>query len=64
MRKKREFTILERAMQTVDCFDKVYHKIQQQTILGSRSQNIHPLFIFILELIPFILNILLSIEIL
>ena len=34
MKKKSEFTILERAMQTIDGFDKVYHKMQQQTILG------------------------------
>jgi integrase/recombinase XerD len=39
MRKKSEFTILERAMQTVPGFDKVYHKMQQQTILGGRSQS-------------------------
>ena len=39
MRKKSEFTILERAMQTVEGFDKVYHKMQQQTTLGGRSQS-------------------------
>jgi site-specific recombinase XerD len=39
MKKKSEFTILERAMQTVKGFDKVYHKMQQQTILGGRSQS-------------------------
>ena len=39
MKKKSEFTILERAMQTVEGFDKVYHKMQQQTILGGRSQS-------------------------
>jgi integrase/recombinase XerD len=39
MRKKSEFTILERAMQTVAGFDKVYHKMKQQTILGGRSQS-------------------------
>ena len=39
MRKKSEFTILERAMQTVVGFDKVYHKMKQQTILGGRSQS-------------------------
>src|SRR5665647_738058 len=39
MRKKSEFTILERAMQTVAGFDKVYHKLKQQTILGGRSQS-------------------------
>jgi len=39
MRKKSEFTILERALQTVEGFDKVYHKMQQQTILGGRSQS-------------------------
>ena len=39
MRKKSEFTILERAMQTVPGFDKVYHKMKQQTILGGRSQS-------------------------
>ncbi|HEY5590117.1 MAG TPA: tyrosine-type recombinase/integrase, partial [Paludibacter sp.] len=39
MKKKVEFTILERAMQTVEGFDKVFHKMQQQTILGGRSQS-------------------------
>lgn len=39
MRKKSEFTILERAMQTVDGFDKVYQKMKQQTILGGRSES-------------------------
>jgi integrase/recombinase XerD len=39
MKKKSEFTILERAMQTVDGFDKVCHKMKQQTILGGRSQS-------------------------
>jgi len=39
MRKKSEFTILERAMQTVPGFDKVYHKLKQQTILSGRSQS-------------------------
>ena len=39
MKKKVEFTILERAMQTVEGFDKVYHKMQQQTTLGGRSQS-------------------------
>lgn len=39
MRKKSEFTILERAMQTIPGFDKVYHKMKQQTILGGRSHS-------------------------
>lgn len=39
MRLKSEFTILERAMQTVEGFDKVFHKMQQQTTLGGRSQS-------------------------
>ena len=39
MRKKCEFTILGRAMQTVPSFDKVYHKMKQQTLLGGRSQS-------------------------
>jgi hypothetical protein len=39
MKKKSEFTILERAMQTVEGFDKVYHKMKQQTILGGRSHS-------------------------
>lgn len=39
MRKKSEFTILGRAMQTVPGFDKVYHKLKQQTILSGRSQS-------------------------
>jgi len=37
MRKKSEFTILERAMQTVEGFDNVYYKTQQQTILDGSS---------------------------
>jgi len=39
MSKKSEFTILGRAMQTVPGFDKVYHKMKQQTLLGGRSQS-------------------------
>jgi len=39
MRKKSEFTILERAMQTIDGFDKKSQKLKQQTILGGRSQS-------------------------
>lgn len=39
MSKKCEFTILGRAMQTVPGFDKVYHKMKQQTLLGGRSQS-------------------------
>jgi len=39
MRKKSESTILQRAMQTVEGFEKVYHKMQQQTILGGRSES-------------------------
>ena len=39
MKKKSEFTILERAMQTVEGFDKLFHKMLQQTILGGRSQS-------------------------
>jgi len=39
MKRKVKFTILERAMQTVEGFDKVYHKMQQQTTLGGRSQS-------------------------
>ena len=39
MRMKSESTILQRAMQTVEGFDKVYHKMQQQTILGGRSES-------------------------
>lgn len=39
MRKKSEFTILERAMQTVPGFDKVYNKLKQQTLLSGRSQS-------------------------
>ena len=39
MRMKSEFTILERAMQTVEGFDKLFHKMLQQTILGGRSQS-------------------------
>jgi integrase/recombinase XerD len=39
MSKKSEFTILGRAMQTVEGFEKVYHKMKQQTLLGGRSQS-------------------------
>ena len=39
MSKKSEFTILGRAMQTVSGFDKVYHKMRQQALLGGRSQS-------------------------
>lgn len=39
MSKKSEFTILERAMQTVPGFEKVYHKMKQQTLLGGRSAS-------------------------
>ena len=39
MRKKSESTILQRAMQTVEGFDKVYHKMRQQSILGGRSES-------------------------
>jgi len=39
MRKKSEFTIPGRAMQTVPGFEKVYHKMKQQTLLGGRSQS-------------------------
>ena len=39
MSKKSEFTILGRAMQTVPGFEKVYHKMKQQTLLGGRSQS-------------------------
>ena len=39
MRMKSESTILQRAMQTVEGFEKVYHKMQQQTILGGRSES-------------------------
>lgn len=39
MSKKGEFTILGRAMQTVPGFEKVYHKMKQQTLLGGRSQS-------------------------
>ena len=39
MRTKSEITILDRAMQTIKGFDKVFHKMRQQTILGDRSQS-------------------------
>lgn len=39
MSKKCEFTILGRAMQTIPGFEKVYHKMKQQTLLGGRSQS-------------------------
>ena len=39
MRKKSEFTIVERAIQTVDGFQKVFNTLQQQTILRGQSQS-------------------------
>ena len=39
MRKKSEFTIVERAMQTVDGFSKVFQTLQQQTVLRGQSQS-------------------------
>jgi len=37
MRKKSEFTILQRAMQTVHGFDKVYHKMKHLPLLQSSN---------------------------
>lgn len=39
MRKKSEFTTVERAIQTIDGFEKVYKTLQQQTILRGQSQS-------------------------
>ncbi len=39
MRKKSEFTIMERALQTIDGFGPMCQKLKQQTILGGRSQS-------------------------
>ena len=39
MRKKSEFTTVERAIQTVDGFQKVFNTLQQQTILRGQSQS-------------------------
>jgi integrase/recombinase XerD len=39
MRKKSEFTIVERAIQTIDGFQKVYNTLKQQTILKGQSQS-------------------------
>ena len=39
MRKKSEFTIVERAIQTIDGFQNVYNTLQQQTILRGQSQS-------------------------
>jgi len=39
MRKKSEFTIVERAIQTIEGFDRVYKTLQQQTILRGQSQS-------------------------
>ncbi len=39
MRKKNEFTTVERAIQTIDGFQKVYNTLQQQTILRGQSQS-------------------------
>ena len=39
MSKKSEFTTVERAMQTVDGFSRVFNTMQQQTILRGQSQS-------------------------
>ena len=39
MRKKSEFTIVERAIKTIDGFEKVYNTLQQQTILRGQSRS-------------------------
>jgi len=39
MRKKSEFTTVERAIQTIDGFQKVFNTLQQQTILRGQSQS-------------------------
>ncbi|MBK7711379.1 MAG: phage integrase N-terminal SAM-like domain-containing protein [Bacteroidales bacterium] len=39
MRKKSEFGIVQRAIQTIDGFQKVYNTLQQQTILRGQSQS-------------------------
>ena len=39
MRKRSEFTIVERAIQTIDGFQKVYNTLQQQTILRGQSKS-------------------------
>lgn len=39
MRKKSEFTIVERAIQTVDGFSRVFKTLQQQTTLRGQSQS-------------------------
>jgi site-specific recombinase XerD len=39
MRKKSEFTTVERAVQTIDGFQKVYNTLKQQTILRGQSQS-------------------------
>lgn len=39
MRKKSEFTTVERAIQTIDGFQKVFNTLRQQTILRGQSQS-------------------------
>ena len=39
MKKRSESTIVERALQTVDGFSKVFHTLQQQTVLRGQSQS-------------------------
>src|SRR5665648_432977 len=39
MRKKSEFTTVERAIQTIDGFQKVFNTLQQQTIPRGQSQS-------------------------
>ena len=39
MRKKSEFTTVERAIQTIDSFQKVFNILQQQTILWGQSKS-------------------------
>jgi len=39
MKQKSEFTILERAIQTVDGFSRVFNTLQQQIILRGQSPS-------------------------
>lgn len=39
MKKRSEFTFVEQALQTIDGFSKVFHTIQQQTLLQGKSQS-------------------------
>jgi hypothetical protein len=56
MRKKSEFITIERAIQTVGGFQKVYNTLQQQTILRGQSQSTLDNYIRLVALISLEFN--------